>query len=127
MTAGPIAEVLLAELAQEVELHPLQQRGAALAEGFARGEREAAARTLGQPGQAALDRRGQLAVAERQRGRLVVEGVDDARAVRAGETPCALKTRSDPRGTCAGSSTKIAPFARSASTTWRLCTISWRT
>ena len=45
----------------------------------------------------------------------------------AGETPCALKTSSDPGGTCAGSSTKTAPFARSASTTWRLCTISWRT
>ena len=45
----------------------------------------------------------------------------------AGETPWALKMRTEPIGTSAGSSTKRAPLLRSSSTTWRLWTISWRT
>ncbi len=45
----------------------------------------------------------------------------------AGETPWALKMTVAPSGTSSSSSTKTAPFWRSASTTWRLWTISRRT
>ena len=41
--------------------------------------------------------------------------------------PWALKITVALSGTSSSSSTKWAPLARSASTTWRLCTISFRT
>ncbi len=43
------------------------------------------------------------------------------------ETPCAEKITVAPAGTSESSSTKTAPFARRSSTTYLLCTISWRT
>src|SRR5215831_8579340 len=45
----------------------------------------------------------------------------------AGEMPWALKMTVASSGTSSSSSTKCAPLVRSASTTWRLCTISRRT
>ena len=64
---------------------PLQHLGVALAEGLAGASSNECARALGQADQARLDRRRELAGAERQRGRLVVEGVDDVGAVGAAQ------------------------------------------
>ena len=77
--------VRVAQLAQQRQLHALQQLGVAVAEGFARGQLETLVRTLGQADKARLDGGRQLAGAQRQRRRLVVEGVDDVGAVRARE------------------------------------------
>ena len=57
----------------------------ALAESLARREFEARVRALGQAEQARFDRRRELAGAERQRGRLVREGVDDVAPIRPGK------------------------------------------
>jgi len=43
------------------------------------------------------------------------------------ETPCAEKITVLPEGTSASSSTNTAPFFFRSSTTYLLCTISWRT
>ena len=50
-----------------------------------------------------------------------------ARAARttSGAEPWALSIRGAPGGTSVTSSTKITPRSRKASTTIRLCTISW--
>jgi hypothetical protein len=60
--------------------HALQQLGVARAEGLAGGTSKVA-RALLHADQALLERRRQLAGAQRQRGRLAVEGVDDVGAV----------------------------------------------
>ena len=44
----------------------------------------------------------------------------------AGAPRCALNPGGAPTGTSDRLSTNTAPFARRLSTTWRLCTISWR-
>ena len=79
--------VLLLRIAQLVQLlarQPLDHVRVALAEGFTGRHVEAGARALLQTQQAPLDRRRQLAAAQRQRGRRPTEGADDI-ALRAGE------------------------------------------
>jgi len=77
--------IAVAQLGQQAALDALQHLRVALAEGFAGGQGEGAARAFGQAQQAPLHRRRQLAGTQRQRGRLVGEGVDHVCAIGAGQ------------------------------------------
>ncbi len=72
-----ITLVRIAHLGQQLVGDPLLHVGIALAKGLAGRYRERRPLALGEPQQALFDRRRQLASTQRQRGRLVVEGVDD--------------------------------------------------
>ena len=80
----------VAHVVQQLARHPLHHVGIALAKSLPGGQLKGRARALLQPQQALLNRRRQLTRAERQRGGLAREGVDDvprraAKAVVQGE------------------------------------------
>ena len=79
--AGRVVLVRRAQLLQQAARHALQHVRVALAEGLARGQREGLVGAFGQADQPRFHRRRQLAGAQRQRGRLVVEGVHHVGAV----------------------------------------------
>jgi hypothetical protein len=92
--------IRVTHLLQQAELHALQQFGVVLSEGGAGRQVKSFVCTLGQADQPGLDGRGELAGAQRQRGRLVVEGVDHVGTIRPGQAVVQGQERSwlDKRG-----------------------------